>query len=207
MRHLFPVDVRPRDLFWRSIRRLSSFAPTSSAARCAAQRSLRTDRDPERRYGDQDHQRNEIRRQRSRRRMCPSSGLSRRPPARLPVDRDRAGHGAAARGGRRRRDPLHGHRPLVRRACRHDAWRPAADRRGLNRHHVPIWDEALTGMRVGGQRRMLVPPSAIPNTQASKVPGGDRMLRFDIEVIKTLSSRTRPLRASPCGCRRTAGSR
>ena len=57
----------------------------------------------------------------------------------------------------------------------------------LNRHHVPIWDEALTGMRVGGQRRMLVPPSAIPNTQASKVPGGDRMLRFDIEVIKTLN--------------------
>ena len=42
-------------------------------------------------------------------------------------------------------------------------------------------------MRVGGQRRMLVPPSAIPNTQASKVPGGDRMLRSDIEVIKTLN--------------------
>ena len=56
----------------------------------------------------------------------------------------------------------------------------------LGKHSVPIWDEALTGMRVGGRRRMLVPPSAIPNTQADKVPGENRVLRFDFELLGVL---------------------
>merc|ERR1719440_398708 len=44
----------------------------------------------------------------------------------------------------------------------------------LGRHNVPIFDEALQGMRIGGRRRLLVPPSAIPESQASNVPGSDQ---------------------------------
>ena len=62
----------------------------------------------------------------------------------------------------------------------------------LGKHDVPIWDEALKGMRVGGQRRMLVPPSAIPDTQIDKVPGEDRVLRFDFELVGTLD-KNRPM--------------
>ena len=53
----------------------------------------------------------------------------------------------------------------------------------LGKHNVPVWDEALKGMRVGGQRRLIVPPSAIPATQMDKVPGEDRVLRFDFELV------------------------
>ena len=53
----------------------------------------------------------------------------------------------------------------------------------VGKHKVPVWDEALQGMRVGGQRRMIVPPSAIPYTQVDKVPGEERSLRFDFELV------------------------
>jgi hypothetical protein len=52
------------------------------------------------------------------------------------------------------------------------------------------WDEALVGMRVGGSRRMLVPPSAIPSSQVMNVPGEQRFLRFDFELIGTLDTST-----------------
>lgn len=55
----------------------------------------------------------------------------------------------------------------------------------LGRHDVPIWDEALTGMRVGGKRRVVVPYSRIPSSQAANVPvdqeGED--LRLDLSLI------------------------
>lgn len=60
----------------------------------------------------------------------------------------------------------------------------------LGKHDVPIWDEALEGMRIGGHRRMLVPPSAIPDSQAARVPGENRVLRFDFELLGTLDKRT-----------------
>ena len=56
----------------------------------------------------------------------------------------------------------------------------------IGKHDVPIWDEALPGMRIGGKRRLVVPPTAIPETQADKVPGENRVLRFDFELLGTL---------------------
>jgi len=53
-------------------------------------------------------------------------------------------------------------------------------------HDVPIWDEALSGMREGGKRRMLLPPEALPEFQADKVPGENRELRFDFELLRTV---------------------
>ena len=59
----------------------------------------------------------------------------------------------------------------------------------LGKHDVPIWDEALEGMRLGGKRRLLVPPSAIPKAQKHHVPGEDRVLRFDFELLRTLDAK------------------
>lgn len=56
----------------------------------------------------------------------------------------------------------------------------------LGKHDVPIWDEALSDMRVGGVRRMLVPPTAIPESQLARVPGENRVLRLDFELLGTL---------------------
>jgi len=56
----------------------------------------------------------------------------------------------------------------------------------VGKHNVPIWDEALVGMRIGGKRRMLLPPDALPEFQADKVPGDHRELRFDFELVDTV---------------------
>ena len=54
----------------------------------------------------------------------------------------------------------------------------------LGKHDVPVWDEALVGMKIGGRRRLIVPPSANLGAQAAKVPGDEpRSLRFDIELV------------------------
>jgi len=60
----------------------------------------------------------------------------------------------------------------------------------LGKHDVPIWDEAVSGMRVGGQRRMILPPSALPEFQADKVPGENRDLRFDFELLGSVDKAT-----------------
>merc|ERR1719263_1594573 len=42
-------------------------------------------------------------------------------------------------------------------------------------------------MRIGGRRRMLVPQEAAPErSQAAKVPGENRVLRFDFEIVGAL---------------------
>ena len=45
-------------------------------------------------------------------------------------------------------------------------------------------------MRVGGQRRMILPPSALPEFQADKVPGENRDLRFDFELLGSVDKAT-----------------
>eukprot|EP00966_Prymnesium_polylepis_P074653 1732481-Prymnesium_polylepis.2 len=53
------------------------------------------------------------------------------------------------------------------------------------RHNVPIFTEAIEGMRVGGVRRLSVPASMVPSSQINNVPK-DQMgegLRFEIELI------------------------
>mmetsp|Transcript_51624 Transcript_51624/g.85620 ORF Transcript_51624/g.85620 Transcript_51624/m.85620 type:complete len:245 (-) Transcript_51624:162-896(-) len=52
----------------------------------------------------------------------------------------------------------------------------------LGKHSVPIWDEALKDMRVGGRRRLIVPPSAIPKSQAARLPP-EESIRIDLEVL------------------------
>jgi hypothetical protein len=44
-------------------------------------------------------------------------------------------------------------------------------------------------MRIGGKRRLLVPPSALPDFQAGYVPGESRTLRFDFELLHALDHR------------------
>merc|ERR1712196_660194 len=48
-------------------------------------------------------------------------------------------------------------------------------------------------MRVGGKRRMILPPSALPEFQADKVPGENRDLRFDFELLPPID------KSSPLG--------
>jgi len=53
------------------------------------------------------------------------------------------------------------------------------------KHPVPIFGEAVQGMRVGGKRRLSVLPSQIPETQMQNVPQDqfDEGLRFEIELV------------------------
>lgn len=50
----------------------------------------------------------------------------------------------------------------------------------------PLWEEAVAGMRVGGRRRLLVPPSASFRAQATSGSAGaieaDETIRFEFEL-------------------------
>lgn len=48
---------------------------------------------------------------------------------------------------------------------------------------VEMWNEAVEGMRIGGKRRLIIPPSAIPDSQQDNVPGVERSLRVDCELV------------------------
>ena len=54
------------------------------------------------------------------------------------------------------------------------------------RHAVPIFNEAIDGMRVGGRRRLSVPASMVPPSQINNVPKDQagESLRFEIELIE-----------------------
>jgi len=53
------------------------------------------------------------------------------------------------------------------------------------KHEVPIFSEAVEGMRVGGRRRVIVPRSRVPPSQINNVPRDQagESLRFDIELV------------------------
>ena len=61
--------------------------------------------------------------------------------------------------------------------------------------NVWIWDEVLSGMNVGGQRRVVVPPSALSHTQAACLPADDQ-IRMDLEMIEVSSGPFSVLAAS-----------
>lgn len=48
---------------------------------------------------------------------------------------------------------------------------------------VELWNEAVEGMKIGGKRRLIIPPSAIPTSQQPNVPGVERSLRVDCELV------------------------
>lgn len=62
-------------------------------------------------------------------------------------------------------------------------------RYSVGRHQVPFWDDEVlrgpTRMRVGGKRRLIVPPDAVPQSQSATSqthPG--RTLRVDVELVE-----------------------
>lgn len=56
----------------------------------------------------------------------------------------------------------------------------------FEKHDVPIWDEAVAGMRIGGKRRVIVPCKRIPSSQMPNVPRDQdgEPVRLDIEVLR-----------------------
>jgi len=54
-----------------------------------------------------------------------------------------------------------------------------------DKHPVPIFTEAIEGMRVGGRRRLSVPAAMVPESQVSNIPQDQagEPLRFEIELV------------------------
>ena len=55
-----------------------------------------------------------------------------------------------------------------------------------NKHDVPLFSDAVQGMRVGGKRRLSVPASKIPPSQVGNVPQDNYAegLRVEVELLE-----------------------
>ena len=64
-------------------------------------------------------------------------------------------------------------------------WPPRPLMFALGKHDVPIFADAVKGMRVGGKRRLSVPASKIPESQLRNVPQDNfaEGLRFEMEFV------------------------
>lgn len=56
-----------------------------------------------------------------------------------------------------------------------------------DKHAVPIFCDAIEGMRIGGRRRLVVPSRMVPPSQRNNVPRDQEgeALRFEIELLGT----------------------